>query len=73
MEDRPWCLRRGQLEERRFKRVLVDGAEPSFDLAITADQRECRLGRDVEAGIHSPRVVADLRKGQRVAVDEVLE
>jgi hypothetical protein len=44
-----------------------------LDFAVTVDQRESGLGRDAEAGVHVPLVVADLREGQCVAVDEVLE
>ena len=73
MQSRPSRLRRGQLQERRLERVLLDGAQPSLDFAVTANQRERGLGRNVEAGVHVPLVVADLRKGQSVPVDEVLE
>ncbi len=66
-------LRRGQFEERRFKLTVIEGTQHSSDVPVAVDQRESGLGRDAESGVDVPLVIADLRKSQRVAVDEVLE
>lgn len=67
------ALRRRQRLQRRVERLVIHRAQHLGDISVCADEHEGRLTRDAEMGEHCPVFVVDLRKGQRMAVDELLE
>ena len=66
-------LRRGEVDERRFQCVVLDGAPECLHLSVGADQHEGGLGWNLEVGVDDPLVVTDLAECQTVPVDEGLE
>jgi hypothetical protein len=55
------------------EQCLVDGAGDQFGRTVGVHDHERRLVGDLEPVEHVARIIADLREGQTMPVDEVLE